>query len=158
MHADLLSGRVAGATLAAVYDASAERAEEVATRLGVPATGTGAELIDLDDVDAIAICTSTETHVDAIVAAAATGKPIFCEKPVSLDLAEVDRGIAAVDRGRGALQVGFNRRFDPAHRSVRDAVSAGDGRRRRISSASRAATPRHPRSSTRAGRAGSSST
>jgi myo-inositol 2-dehydrogenase/D-chiro-inositol 1-dehydrogenase len=76
--------------------------------------------------DAIAICTSTDTHVELVVAAAETGKPVFLEKPVSLDLAEVDRALAAVERAASYLQVGFNRRFDPAHASVREAVAAGD--------------------------------
>jgi myo-inositol 2-dehydrogenase/D-chiro-inositol 1-dehydrogenase len=125
MHADLLSRRVTGASLAAVYDASAERAQETAARLGVRPAANAAELFGSPDVDAIAICTNTDTHVDAIVAAAATGKAIFCEKPVSLDLADVDRALAAVSRAGVLFQVGFNRRFDPAHQSVREAVASG---------------------------------
>ena len=125
MHAELLSGRVAGATLAAVYDASPDRAREIAARLGVSAAGSATELLGSPEVDAIAICTSTDTHVDAVVAAAATGKAIFCEKPVSLELADVDRALAAVARAGVLFQVGFNRRFDPAHQSVREAVASG---------------------------------
>ena len=53
-----------------------------------------------------------------IVAAARAGKAIFCEKPVSLDLAEVDRALAAVEEAGVPFQIGFNRRFDPAHASV----------------------------------------
>ena len=113
MHADLLSRRVPGASLTAVYDASSERAQETAARLGVPAAAGAAELLGSPEVDAIAICTNTDTHVDAIVAAAATGKAIFCEKPVSLDLAEVDRALAAVSRAGVLFQVGFNRRLNP---------------------------------------------
>jgi len=74
----------------------------------------------------VAICTSTDTHVDAMVAAADAGKAIFCEKPVSLDIAEVDRALAAVEAGGVALQIGFNRRWDPSHRAVAAAVRAGD--------------------------------
>ncbi len=125
MHAELLAGRVPGAALAAVSDAMTEVAREVGRRVGAPAVATADELLARDDVDAIAICTSTETHVDAIVAAASTGKPIFCEKPLSHDLAEVDRALAAVERAGVFLQVGFNRRFDPAHASVREAVASG---------------------------------
>ena len=58
------------------------------------------ELLAAADVDAVAICSSTDTHADLIVAAARAGKAIFCEKPVSLDLAEVDRALAAVDGAR----------------------------------------------------------
>ncbi|MGZ4439303.1 MAG: Gfo/Idh/MocA family oxidoreductase, partial [Gaiellaceae bacterium] len=68
MHAELLSEQVAGARLAAVYDTEAARAQPVAERLGVPAAQSAEELYDSAEVDAIAICTSTDTHVDAIVA------------------------------------------------------------------------------------------
>ncbi|MBI4171541.1 MAG: Gfo/Idh/MocA family oxidoreductase, partial [Actinobacteria bacterium] len=125
MHAELLARRVPGLALAAVHDANAAAARETAAALGVTAAGSAEELLASPTVDAIAICTSTGTHVDLLVAAAATGKPIFCEKPISLELAEADRGLAAVERAGVLLQVGFNRRFDPAHRSVRDAVASG---------------------------------
>jgi len=50
---------------------------------------------------------------------------VFCEKPVSLDLAEVDRALGAIDAAGVPFQIGFNRRFDPAHASVREAVVSG---------------------------------
>jgi myo-inositol 2-dehydrogenase/D-chiro-inositol 1-dehydrogenase len=83
------------------------------------------ELLHDPRVDAVAICSATETHADLIVAAARAGKPTFCEKPVSLDLAALDRALEAVHEAGIALQVGFNRRFDPAHRAVREAVADG---------------------------------
>ena len=76
-------------------------------------------------VDAVAICTSTDTHAELIVLAAEAGLPTFCEKPISLDLATVDVTLAAVDKAGTYLQVGFNRRFDPAHQAVRAAVADG---------------------------------
>ena len=124
MHAELLAQRVAGATVAAVADANAAAAREVGAKLGVPVHDVDG-LLAAGDVDAVAICTSTDTHADLICAAAAAGKPIFCEKPVSLDLAEVDRALAAVDDAGVPFQIGFNRRFDPAHQAVRDAVAGG---------------------------------
>jgi myo-inositol 2-dehydrogenase/D-chiro-inositol 1-dehydrogenase len=125
MHAELLAERVEGATLAAVYDANPEAAQATARRLGVPAAASPEEVNASPDIDAVAICSTTEAHVDAMIAAAEAGKAIFCEKPLSLDLADLDRGIAAVERAGVLFQVGFNRRFDPAHQSVRDAVAAG---------------------------------
>jgi myo-inositol 2-dehydrogenase/D-chiro-inositol 1-dehydrogenase len=124
MHAELLAGRVVGATLAAVFDADPARAREVAARLGAEVTSSVEELLGAE-IDAVAICTSTDTHVDAVVAAAAAGHAIFCEKPISLDLAAVDRALDAVRDAGVLFQVGFNRRFDPAHQSVREAVAAG---------------------------------
>jgi len=126
MHADLLDGRVDGLTLAAVFDVMSDAAGEVAGRLDARNADTPESLIEGDDVDAVAICSSTDTHIDLLVEAAAAGKPVFIEKPLSLDLAEVDRGIDAVDAAGIAVQVGFNRRFDPSHRSVRRRVLDGD--------------------------------
>jgi myo-inositol 2-dehydrogenase/D-chiro-inositol 1-dehydrogenase len=125
LHAELLATRVEGAALAAICDVDRAAAAEVADRLRVPAFASAEELFELPEVDAIAIATSTDTHADAVVAAAGTGRPIFCEKPVALDLAETDRVLAAVDESGVFFQVGFNRRFDPAHASVHRAVSTG---------------------------------
>jgi myo-inositol 2-dehydrogenase/D-chiro-inositol 1-dehydrogenase len=125
MHAELLARRVAGASVAAVQDAHADSARAVAAQLDVPVAATASELLADETVDAVAICTSTDTHADLIVEAARAGKAIFCEKPVSLDLAAVDRALAAVEEAGVPFQIGFNRRFDPGHRSVREAVAAG---------------------------------
>jgi myo-inositol 2-dehydrogenase/D-chiro-inositol 1-dehydrogenase len=119
MHADIVARQIPGAALTRVYDAHAESARDVAAGLGVPVAEGLEEL--LEDVDAVAICTSTDTHADLIVAAAEAGKAIFCEKPVSLDLAEVDRALAAVEAAGVPFQIGFNRRFDPAHAAVAEA-------------------------------------
>ena len=125
MHAELLVRDVPGLALAAVYDARPEVSLLVATELGVRTSPTADELAGSSDVDAIAICSSTDTHVDLLVDVATTHKPVFLEKPISLDLTEVDRGLDAAARADTFLHVGFNRRFDPAHRSVREAVERG---------------------------------
>ena len=124
MHAGIIADKTPGAALAAVADAHAGTAQAVAARYQVPAMSVE-ELIASPSVDAVAICSSTDTHVDVIVSAAAAGKAIFCEKPISLDLAAVDRALAAVDAAGVPFMVGFNRRFDPAHQSVHDAVADG---------------------------------
>ncbi|HEX4720595.1 MAG TPA: inositol 2-dehydrogenase [Thermoleophilaceae bacterium] len=125
MHAALLAREVPGASVAGVHDANEESARDVAMGLGVPAAADVDELLSSPDVDAIAICSPTDTHADLIVAAAQAGKAIFCEKPVSLDLTEVDRALAAVEEAGVPFQIGFNRRFDPAHASVAAAVTDG---------------------------------
>src|SRR6266508_281085 len=125
MHAELLARQVPGAELAMVHDAHAQAAGAVGAELGVPAAASVEELIGSADVDAVAICASTETHAELLVAAARAGKPAFCEKPISLQLEEVDRALAEVERAGIAVQIGFNRRFDPAHESVALAVADG---------------------------------
>jgi myo-inositol 2-dehydrogenase / D-chiro-inositol 1-dehydrogenase len=125
MHAELLAHKVQGAAVSAVYDAYQPVARDVAAELGVHAAASLAEILGAD-VDAIAICSSADTHADLVVAAAQAGKAVFCEKPVSLALSELDRALAAVAEAGVPFQIGFNRRFDPAHTSVRDAVLAGE--------------------------------
>jgi len=125
MHATIVAQRTPGACLAAVFDVAQDLAQDVASSLGVDSASSIDELINSDDVDAIAICTSTDTHVDIAVQAAAAGKAIFCEKPISMSLAEVDRCLTAVDSAGVAFMVGFNRRFDPSHKAVRDSVADG---------------------------------
>jgi myo-inositol 2-dehydrogenase / D-chiro-inositol 1-dehydrogenase len=125
MHAELLERQVPGAAVTAVYDAYEPAAREVSARLGVPAKETAEELIAAPDVDAVAICTPTGLHAPQMMAAAEAGKAIFCEKPVSLDLATVDEALTAVDAAGVAFQIGFNRRFDPAHAAVAAAVADG---------------------------------
>ncbi len=124
MHAELLARRVPGASLGAVYDLHAPFATEVSALLGVPVAQSVEELLG-SDVDAVAICSSADTHVDLMVAAAEAGKAVFCEKPVSLFLDELERGLDAIEAHGAPFQVGFNRRFDPAHASVQQAVASG---------------------------------
>jgi myo-inositol 2-dehydrogenase/D-chiro-inositol 1-dehydrogenase len=125
MHAELLSRRIPGASLGIVYDVHTPVALEVSARLGAPAADSVEEVLR-SDVDAVAICSSADTHVDLMVAAAEAGKAVFCEKPVSLFLDELDRGLDAIEAHDAPFQVGFNRRFDPAHASVQRAVAAGE--------------------------------
>ena len=77
------------------------------------------------EIEAVLICSSTDTHADLIVKAAAAGKHIFCEKPVDHDVARVRMALDAVKKAGVKLQIGFVRRFDHNHRAVYDAVRAG---------------------------------
>ncbi|MFT4008632.1 MAG: inositol 2-dehydrogenase [Nocardioidaceae bacterium] len=124
MHAGLVAREIPGLELAAVADAIPAAAEGVSDTFGAPVRSIE-DLLAADDVDAVAICSSTDTHADLVVAAAEAGKAVFCEKPVSLDLGQVERALAAVERAGVPFMIGFNRRFDPGHKSVRDAVADG---------------------------------
>ena len=144
MHAELLARQVPGAAVTMLFDVFAESATAVGAELGVPVAATAKELIESADVDAVAICTSTDTHVELMVAAARAGKAIFCEKPISLDLAAVDAALAVVHSAGVPIQIGFNRRWDPSHASVRQAVldgSVGDLHLVRITSRDPAPPP-----------------
>ena len=114
------------ARLAAVYDIDAAAAAETAAALGAPAAASAEAILADPAVDAVLIATATPTHADFIEAAAAAGKAAFCEKPIDLDLARVERCRAAIAGAGVAVQLGFNRRFDPGHRAVRAAIEAGE--------------------------------
>src|ERR1035437_4092867 len=125
MHAEMVAREVGGAVLVAVADGQTFLAEGVAHDLGVAAMSVD-ELMADSTIDAVAICSSTDSHVHLLVAAANAGKAVFCEKPISLDLEEIDRALRAVEVNEVPLMIGFNRRFDPAHEAIYKAVSSGE--------------------------------
>jgi myo-inositol 2-dehydrogenase / D-chiro-inositol 1-dehydrogenase len=144
MHAELIARQVPGASLAMVQDIVGDAAAAVGKQFDVPHTTEVEAVLSSADVDAVAICSSTDTHVPFMIAAANAGKAIFCEKPISLDLAKVDEALAVIKSSGVPFQVGFNRRFDAAHDSVRAAVidgSVGDLHMVRISSRDPAPPP-----------------
>lgn len=123
IHADNIRASQA-ANLVAVADPSF--GVTLAAPDDVAATPDVQSVIEHPDVEAIMVCTPTVTHASLVEAAAAAGKHIFCEKPLDLDLEVASRALAAAERGGVILQVGFNRRFDPSFRRVRDAVRDGE--------------------------------
>jgi myo-inositol 2-dehydrogenase/D-chiro-inositol 1-dehydrogenase len=124
LHAELLAHRVPGAALGPVYDVFTQSARDLGQALGATVAVSVEEVLE-GDADAVAICSSAASHAELMIAAAHAGKAIFCEKPVSLELSELDRALAVVQESGVPFQVGFNRRFDPAQASVRDAVVSG---------------------------------
>jgi myo-inositol 2-dehydrogenase/D-chiro-inositol 1-dehydrogenase len=127
VHAENLAYRIPEAKLAAVADVVTPAAEQLAADYQVPAAFSDYQrILDDRDIDAVAICSSTDTHAQLIEEAAAAGKHIFCEKPIALDLDKIDHALAAVEQACVKLQVGFNRRFDPNFSRVRDIVAGGE--------------------------------
>jgi len=126
IHAENLATRIPGARVAALADVAGAAAKELAAQLHVAkATADYRELLADPAVDAVAICSPTDTHACIIQEAAAAGKHIFCEKPIDYDLARIRAALSAVDKAGVKLQIGFNRRFDPSFAKVRELVAAG---------------------------------
>jgi myo-inositol 2-dehydrogenase/D-chiro-inositol 1-dehydrogenase len=138
-HAETVARRLPAARLVAVADPAPGAAERLAGSLGADrAYSEIARLWEDPAVDAVVIAAPARAHADLVVAAAAAGKHVFCEKPMAVTLPDADR---AIDAARGAgivLQVGFNRRF------AADWVAA-----RRLIDSGRLGTPRLLRSLTR---------
>ncbi len=127
LHAENLAYRIPEASLVAVSDIFLEAAQSVAADMQIPvAYDHHRPILEDETVDAVLICSSTDTHAKLIEEAAEAGKQIFCEKPIALDLRSIDRALEAVDRAGVKLQIGFNRRFDPHFRRMRELVAAGE--------------------------------
>ena len=127
VHADSLTSRIPGARALAIADISAESARSAAETHGIADyTADPSELINSSDIDAIAICSSTDTHTRFIIESAQAGKHIFCEKPIDHDLAQIDAALQATAAAGVKLQIGFNRRFDPNHARLKQAIERGE--------------------------------
>lgn len=124
IHATNLATRCASARLACVHDADPVVAAAVAERLDVPWTASFDEL--LGACDAVAVATNTGSHAPLTVAAAAAGKHVFCEKPISLDRATALATLEAVERAGIVFQVGFHRRYDPDWMAANERIQAGE--------------------------------
>ncbi|MCJ8014108.1 inositol 2-dehydrogenase [Paenibacillus sp. KQZ6P-2] len=82
-------------------------------------------IMENPDIDAVFICSSTDTHVPLIIQAAAAGKHIFCEKPISMNITQTQKALQAVEAAGVKLQIGFNRRFDHNFKRVYEIVQNG---------------------------------
>ncbi|HTW82183.1 MAG TPA: inositol 2-dehydrogenase [Terracidiphilus sp.] len=127
VHAETLAYRAPQAEAVVVADINLAAAERMAARYNIPkVVDSAAAVIDDPGIDAIVLCTPTNTHADLIAQAAQAGKHIFCEKPVSLSLKKIDESIAAIEAAGVKMQVGFNRRFDSNFMRVRRAVESDE--------------------------------
>jgi myo-inositol 2-dehydrogenase/D-chiro-inositol 1-dehydrogenase len=126
VHAESLITRVPEARVLAIADLIPEAAQEAAARYHIPsATGDYHDILNNPDIQAVAICSATDTHSQIIVESAEAGKHIFCEKPIDFSLEKIDKALAAVEKAGVTLQVGFNRRFDPNFARVREVIQSG---------------------------------
>lgn len=107
-----------------VVDVDRRAAAALAARCGADIAST-AEALDDEDVTAIVIATSTDTHTNLIESAAAAGKAIFCEKPIDLNVDTARAGVAAVERHGVPFAIGFNRRHDPSFHNLKEQIAAG---------------------------------
>ncbi|HET7839821.1 MAG TPA: Gfo/Idh/MocA family oxidoreductase, partial [Rectinemataceae bacterium] len=127
IHAENIAYFMPEARLAAIADLNLTPAIEAwAKKLGVATVTKDPKALLADkSIQAVLICSSTDTHADFVIEAAKAGKHVFCEKPVDLTVDKVRRALAAVEKAGVKLQVGFNRRFDHNFRKVRELVQSG---------------------------------
>lgn len=127
VHAENLAYRIPEANPLIIADINEKAAWETAARCNIPKMTTDYQEILADsEVDAVVICSSTDTHARIIGEAAQAGKHIFCEKPIDFSLAKIDQALALVNKAGVKLQIGFNRRFDANFARVRQAITSGE--------------------------------
>jgi myo-inositol 2-dehydrogenase / D-chiro-inositol 1-dehydrogenase len=127
VHAENLALRIQETNVVAIADVMLAAAQETGARLNIPQVTTDYhDLLNAPEIEAVVICSATDTHTQIIIEAAQAGKHIFCEKPIDLNLKRIDEALAVVDAAGVKLQIGFNRRFDPNFRRIRQAVEQGE--------------------------------
>jgi myo-inositol 2-dehydrogenase / D-chiro-inositol 1-dehydrogenase len=143
LHAQHLARRLSRARLAAIADVVEEAARQCAAEYDVGTVVSDYHLLlQSAEIDAIVVCSATDTHAQIIQEAAAARKHVFCEKPIDVTLPRIDAAIGAATRANIKLQLGFNRRFDANYRRVRTAVECGEiGRPWRLHIVSRDPAP-----------------
>ena len=128
IHCENIARFIPQAKLEGIADIklSAEQ-EEWARTLGVRLVSKNPhDLLKDSSLDAVAICSSTDTHADLVIHAASAGKHIFCEKPIDLSVPKVKAALEAVKKAGVKLQIGFNRRFDHNFARIRQHVMEGN--------------------------------
>jgi myo-inositol 2-dehydrogenase / D-chiro-inositol 1-dehydrogenase len=128
LHAEILGRELGDSTrVTLVVDPRTDAAHEVAARCGAARVATDwREATGGSDVDALVVCTPTDSHAELVTAAAAAGKHVFCEKPLALELESTETTLEAVTRAGILLQIGFNRRFDPSFGRIARGVREGE--------------------------------
>lgn len=126
MHTRNLKYQVLGVNVLGVADVLEKVAQGITKDLEIPISEKDYRvLLENKDIDAVVICSSSNTHAQIISEAAQAGKHIFCEKPIALDIDKIDQAITAVKNAGVKLQVGFNRRFDPSFKKAKELVAKG---------------------------------
>ena len=127
LHGDNLTRFVAGARVESAAEIMLNDAhKQWASKNGITKVHKdSAEIMKDNDIDAVFICSHTETHADLIIQAAQNRKHIFCEKPIHTDIQKIHDALEAVKSAGVKLQIGFVRRFDHNHKKVRDTVASG---------------------------------
>lgn len=126
LHTESIKFYIPQAEVKAIADPNADSLGDWAAGLGIPTLVKDYKEILADpEIDAVLICSSTDTHSQITVEAAKAGKHIFCEKPIDYDLDRISAALKAVEEAGVKFQVGFNRRFDHNFKKVRDLIQEG---------------------------------
>jgi myo-inositol 2-dehydrogenase/D-chiro-inositol 1-dehydrogenase len=126
-HGRKLAHAISGASVGGVADVRRDRAEEIAGAVGgARVFDSGEDLIASDEIDAVLVTSTGETHARYVLACISAGKPVMCEKPLAPTVPECERILEAeVAHGERLVIVGFMRRYDAGYRQVKEALANG---------------------------------
>lgn len=126
-HAENIRRLIPAARLVAVADVNLERAKKVAGEFEIEHSFRSLEdMLQCQGIDAVVIASPDKFHANSIAMAAAAGKDIFCEKPIATNLSDAHSAMRAVARTGVHLQIGFMRRYDPAHQRAIKRIEGGE--------------------------------
>lgn len=125
VHLKSISNRIENAEVVAVMNPS-ERGQSFAKNYNVSAVSDEPDIVfKNDEVEAVLICSPSDTHAEYIHRAAQAGKAIFCEKPLDLSLPKIEEIISVTSRHQVPLFVAFNQRFDPDFAKIKSILTDG---------------------------------
>ncbi len=126
LHAELLTYHIPGAEIKTAAEIYIDEVKEWAEQLNILNLTTDySDILNDSEIEAVLICSSTDTHAQLIIEAAKAGKHIFCEKPIDFNIGKIKQALNSVKEAGVKLQIGFNRRFDHNFRKVRELVESG---------------------------------
>ncbi|WP_108651084.1 inositol 2-dehydrogenase [Dongshaea marina] len=125
VHAKTILNTLPEARIKYIADNNPAAQQWVESLGGPQFTLTPGDIFQDKEIDAVLICSSTDTHVEYIIEAANAGKHVFCEKPIDHDLSKIHSALEAVEQNEVKFQIGFNRRFDHNFSAVKQAIEAG---------------------------------
>ena len=114
------------AELAYVFDVNKDAAKELTEDFGGRVATTSDEAIDNEQIDAVLIASSTDTHVDLIIKSTQAEKHVLCEKPIDLSIEKVNECRKKISGHKNIIQIGFNRRFDASHAAAQQTLKKGE--------------------------------
>jgi myo-inositol 2-dehydrogenase / D-chiro-inositol 1-dehydrogenase len=127
VHIQNLVNRIKNVEVVAVADIMIEQSKEWLDDIGIEAMYADyKKIVEDPSIDAVFVCSSTDTHSQISYEAIKQGKHVFCEKPIDYDIDRIKMVIDAVEQEKVKFQVGFNKRFDRNYKKLYDAVRAGD--------------------------------
>ena len=125
MHASIINAHPE-CNLKYIFDTNIKFASDLANKYSASITNTADEALIDNDIDAVLIASATPTHIEFITKASQSGKAVFCEKPIDLDITKVNSCFEKIKNVKRPIQIGFNRRFDNSHRKLQEARKSNE--------------------------------